>query len=35
MKPSLEIATSTERVVPTHKLRCEAPRTGLARRNKP
>lgn len=26
MNPSLDIATSTERVVPTHKLRCETPR---------
>ena len=26
MNPSLDIATTTERVVPTHKLRCEAAR---------
>jgi len=26
MNPALDIATVTERVVPTHKLRCEAPR---------
>jgi 6-phosphofructokinase 2 len=26
MNPALDIATSTERVVPTHKLRCTAPR---------
>ena len=26
MNPALDIATATDRVVPTHKLRCEAPR---------
>src|SRR5215472_15171688 len=26
MNPALDIATSTDRVVPAHKLRCEAPR---------
>jgi fructose-1-phosphate kinase PfkB-like protein len=26
MNPALDIATSTDRVVPTRKLRCEAPR---------
>jgi 6-phosphofructokinase 2 len=26
MNPALDIATTTDRVVPTHKLRCEAPR---------
>jgi 6-phosphofructokinase 2 len=26
MNPALDIATATDRVVPEHKLRCEAPR---------
>ena len=26
MNPALDIATSTDRVLPTHKLRCAAPR---------
>jgi 6-phosphofructokinase 2 len=26
MNPALDIATATDCVVPTHKLRCEAPR---------
>ena len=26
MNPALDIATATDRVVPTHKLRCAAPR---------
>ena len=26
MNPALDIATSTDRVLPTHKLRCTAPR---------
>jgi 6-phosphofructokinase 2 len=26
MNPALDIATTADRVVPTHKLRCEAPR---------